>query len=366
MPELRGNCRPTPVWHGVLVIANSGRMLAQAVRSAGYHALVIDLFADQDTMRVAEQVWLVNNLSVTIIQETIACLILSYEVQWVIYGSGMENHPKTLEYLAKQFKVAGCDYSVLKRLGQKKTLFNNLDVLQIQHPAVQFNPPKKRTDWLLKPMSHIGGIGISRCNRDAQEGEYYQKYCPGDAASVLFCANGEQFQLIGFHSQWTLTSDDFTFAGIRQDPSLAEQYQGVIHSWLKKLVTGYHLKGLASLDFIYNDDGCFFLEINPRPPASMMLYPELDLISAHREGYLATVTTAKVIRALQLIYARTACVIPAEIEWPEWSLDRPHGDASIQRDEPICSIKAQGKTVEQTLSQLKARQTKIENILFNR
>ena len=353
-----------PALQSVLVIANSGRMLASAVSSAGYHPLVIDLFADQDTGAITEQLWQVDNLSLAVVQEVVEHIVLSYKIQWLVYGSGLEKHQETLEYLADRFSVMGCDLAVIKDLSAKKTFFKQLDTLGIQYPDVQFYAPENSIGWLIKPESHVGGLGISGCNRDAQEGEYYQKFYQGKSASVLFCADGEQFKLIGFHQQWTLTEDCFAFAGIRQEHSLPEEHQKTVANWVKKLVGFYHLKGLAGLDFIYNNSGCFFLEINPRPPASMMLYPELDLLSAHKAGYLTEDARDKTIRALQIVYARQACVIPSGIVWPKWSFDQPKGKTRIQINAPVCSIMAHEKTAAQALSQLKARQTTIENILF--
>ncbi|OQK17600.1 hypothetical protein AU255_06955 [Methyloprofundus sedimenti] len=366
MSDIPDTGRLKQAQQGVLVIANSGRMLANAVRSAGYISLVIDLFADQDTEQLAEQVWQVKNMSLAVIREVVQKLLLSYKIQWVIYGSGLENHPETLEYLAGHFCVTGNDFSVIKQLVANRIFFKRLDSLNIAHPEVQFYPPINSADWLIKPTNHVGGIGISWCRRSARDDEYYQKFCQGEAGSVLFCADGEQFTLIGFHRQWTVTHDNFAFAGIMTDACLAVEHQKTVCEWLKKLVSYFRLTGLASLDFIYNNTGCYFLEINPRPPASMMLYPELDLLTAHRTGRINITTEAKLIRAIQIVYAKQQSRIQQGIDWPEWSFDRPKCKTSIQVDEPVCSIMAQGSTVEQTFTLLKSKQIHIENIILNR
>jgi predicted ATP-grasp superfamily ATP-dependent carboligase len=349
----------------VLIVANSGRMLAAEVRSAGYKPLVIDLFADQDTEAIAEQLWQVEDLSLVRVQKSVESLLLAFKVQWIIYGSGLENHPETLEYLAACSAVMGNDFSVIQRLHAKKTFFKQIDALDIPYPKVQFYPPSNKAGWLIKPVHHAGGLGIRYCDRVAGEHEYYQKFCPGEVGSVLFCADGERFDVIGFHRQWTLAEDDFTFAGIIKETRFPEELQGTVHNWLDKLVRFYHLKGLASLDFICNGE-CFFLEINPRPPASMMLYPELDLFSAHRTGRLMATAEQKTIRALQIVYAKEACIIPLGIKWPQWSYDKPKCKTRIQIGEPICSIMAHGKTVQQTLARLQAKQIKIEEFILNR
>ncbi|MCK5869417.1 ATP-dependent carboxylate-amine ligase [Methylococcaceae bacterium HT4] len=347
----------------VLVIANSGRMLANAARSAGYMPLVIDLFADQDTEVIAEQVWQVKNLSLGVIPGAVESCLLSYKVQWLIYGSGLEIHPETLEYLSGRFSVMGNDVSVIKHLNAKKTFFKQLDTLGIRYPEVQFHPPENSVGWLIKPVNHVGGLGIRSCDRQALNDEYYQKFCQGKAGSALFCSDGEQFELIGFHRQWTLAQDDFAFAGIIRDEFLPEEQQKSLGKWIKKLVSFYHLKGLASLDFIYDGTSCYFLEINPRPPASMMLYPELDLLSAHLTGQKIEAEQDKIIRALQIVYAKQPCKIQPGIEWPEWSFDRPKLKSCIQVGQPICSIMARGKTDQQTLAELKVREIQIENII---
>lgn len=349
---------------GVLVIAHSGRMLAHAVKQAGYSPLVIDLFADQDTVAIAEQSWQVENLSLAVIQEIVEQELLSYKIQWVIYGSGLEIQPETLVYLAEHFTVAGNNATVCKQLSCKKEFFSHLDTLGIRYPDVRFCLPEDTDGWLIKPIHHLGGVGINWCDRKTTEDEYYQKFCLGKSASVLFCADGQHVELIGFHRQWTIDQRNFSFAGIIQEYVLPDYEQQRVQRWLEKLVSCYHLKGLGSLDFIWNGENCYFLEVNPRPPASMMLYPELDLLKAHMTGQLTRTKQDKKVHALQVVYAQQPCKIYKPIEWPAWSFDRPKLHTRILRGEPICSIMAQENTTEQALNSLLEKQIIIENNLY--
>ena len=122
--------------HGVLVIAQAGRMLAHAVRQAGYTPLVIDLYADQDTVAISERVWQIKNLSLAEVRAAVANLLLNYKIQWIIYGSGLENYPDTLEYLASCSQVTGNGFTVIRQLNAKQTFFRQLDTQSIQHPEV--------------------------------------------------------------------------------------------------------------------------------------------------------------------------------------------------------------------------------------
>jgi len=350
----------------LLIIANSGRILAELACKANYKVIVIDLFADQDTQVIAEQVYQVESLALPEVRSAIELLQLHFKVQLVLYGSGLEGKQSTLVWLADNFQLIGNKPKVFQQFREKKEFFNQLNKFNIQYPESRFSPPKDASRWLIKPVDHVGGIDIRESSKGAGTNEYYQRFCLGQIGSVLFCADGQRAQLIGFHRQWSINQDNFTFAGIIRDQILPKTEQDRVAGWLEQLVSYYHLQGLGSLDFIWNGQQCYFLEINLRPPASLMLYPELDLISAHISGQRPTQVKDSSIRAVQIIYAAQFSQVKSLVEWPEWSFDRPENNACIQAGQPICSIMAHGKAVQQTLVQLLDRQKIIENTILNR
>jgi len=350
----------------LLIIASSGRMIAELAYKANYKVIVIDLFADQDTQTVAEQVCQVDSLALSEVRNAVELLQLHFKVRLVLYGGGLEGQQSTLAWLAKNFQVAGNKPKVFEQFRDKKEFFSQLNKYNIQYPESRFSPPEDGLRWLIKPVDHVGGIGIRKPSKGAGTNEYYQRFCLGQAGSVLFCADGQQTQVIGFHRQWPLNQNNFTFAGIIRDQILPEIEQDRVTGWLEKLVGYYHLQGLGSLDFIWDGQRCYFLEINLRPPASVMLYPELDLMSAHISGQLSTNVKDSSIRAMQIIYAVQPSQVKSLVEWPEWSFDQPENNACIQAGQPICSIMAHAKTVQQTLVQLLGRQKIIENTILNR
>ncbi len=341
-------------------------MLAELAYKANYKVIVIDLFADQDTLAMAEQVCQVERLALSEVRSAIELLQLHFKIRLVLYGGGLEGQQSTLVWLAKNFQIAGNTPKVFEQFRNKKEFFSQLNKFNIQYPESCFSPPKDASRWLIKPVDHVGGIGIRRSSKGAGTNEYYQRFCLGQAGSVLFCADGQQAQVIGFHRQWPLNQNNFTFAGIIHDQILPEIEQERVTGWIEKLVGYYHLQGLGSLDFIWDGQRCYFLEINLRPPASVMLYPELDLISAHISGQFSTNVKDSSIRAMQVIYAVQPSQVKFLVKWPEWSFDRPENNVCIQAGQPICSIMAHGKTVQQTLVQLLDRQKMIENTILNR
>lgn len=335
-------------------------MLAQAARKSKLVPLVIDLFADEDTQDIAEHVVQLKDLSLPSLQDAAVKLLSDYQCTSIIYGSGLENQLDSLFWLETQGTVHGNSAAVNAQYYDSKGLFNNLDQLNIPYPKVSFSVLDNNQPQLIKSSKMSGGQGLRFCTNDIQEGEYYQQYIKGEAGSVLFLAEKQGAKIIGFHKQWTLSATDFSFSGIIKQNILPEEKVKQVSVWLNELVEFYGFKGLGSLDFIWDDEKCYFLEINCRPPASMMLYPELDLLSAHTSEKFVLGEIDSTIKGLQILYAARDCYIES-VRWPTWSFDRPKNATRIKSGQPICSIMADGKTVAQVEETLWQRQKFIQN-----
>ena len=356
----------------VLIVASSGRMLAQAAKNAGLRPLVIDLFADLDTQSYAEDFRQIKSLAEPDLVPAVDYFIERYAVTHVIYGSGFEHYPESLRYLGNRLTVLGNHPDVFANLQNKQAFFSTLDDLNIPHPKVVFSAPDPADGWLLKPMQGQGGIGIKRyrASDSADNSVYWQKFQAGTPHSVLFLADGQQAQIIGFNTQWSVSfreTQEFVFSGVINSVDLSDEHKAVITGWLKQMVPVFGLKGLNSLDFIHADGCSHILEINPRPPASMQLYDEGFLIrhvkasqgeftadalpsSAHPTGY-------------QIVYAGHDLTIPDQFEWPEYCVDLPESGSFIRTGQPICSIIAHQNESQSVSEQLLTKQQLIINKL---
>jgi methenyltetrahydromethanopterin cyclohydrolase len=344
----------------VLIVASSGRMLAQAARKTNLVPLVIDLFADQDTQEIAEKVIQLKDFSLPSLQREVVKLLTEFNFKSIIYGSGLENQLKSLAWLKTQAKVHGNTADVNAQYLDNKSLFKNLDRLNIAYPKVSFASLSTKQPYLIKSSKVSGGQGIKLCTNEIRKGEYYQQYKQGESGSILFLAAKQGTQIIGFHRQWTLSRSNFSFAKIIKQNILPLQQTEQVIVWVNKLVKTYDLKGLGSLDFIWDGQQCYFLEVNCRPPASMILYPELDLLNAHMTEKFVLGKVKPTIRGLQILYATSDCWVELS-KWPSWSFDRPQKKVGIKSGQPICSIMADGKTVRQVEKNLKNRQKIIQN-----
>ena len=158
-------------------------MLAKMAKNSGYLVLVIDVFADLDTCQFAEEVKQVNSLSLLDITPAVNYFLEKYQVSQFVYGSGLEVHLSSLEFLAEKMQVLGNAVKVFRRLQDKREFFSTLKSQDIHFPAVSFCKPKSFRNWLTKPHLGMGGINIRRFNQDSDydDGCYWQQYVEGTA-----------------------------------------------------------------------------------------------------------------------------------------------------------------------------------------
>ena len=347
----------------ILIVASSGRMLAQAAKNAGYKPLVIDLFADLDTQYYAEAFKRVPSLAEKHLAQAADYFIEHYAVAHIIYGSGFEYYPESLRYLGGRLLVLGNLPDTFVKLHDKAVFFSSLDKLNIPYPDVCFCAPVRADNWLVKPMQGQGGLGVKRFQSEdpADSAVYWQKYQAGTQHSVLFLGDGREAQVIGFNTQWTVSlseSQEFIFSGIINSCDLLNEQKELITDWLKKLVPVFALKGLNSLDFIQAGDKSFVLEINPRPSASMQLY-DADLLNRHikaSQGELTDDCLHTGYTGYQVVYAKQDVIIPDGFEWPDGCMDLPESDVMCRTGQPICSIIAHQKQAHSVMNELLIKQ----------
>ncbi len=330
----------------IVIVAHSARMAAQLADQAGVKALVIDCFADCDTQAVATAFIQIPSLALLDLQPAVEDFIARFAVTDVLYGSGFESYPESLDYLHSRLKLLGNPSETFKKLADKPAFFGLLHNVGIAYPRTQFLPPTKIEGWLVKPMQGQGGAGITfyRTRRQHQAGDYYQRLQKGVAHSVLFLADGQNFCIVGFNRQWTVALDTeqaFVFAGVSTVADVPPEQQRQVAGWLAKLVPALSLQGLNSLDFIRDGEHIYLLEINPRISASLQLY-QGDWLAHHINAINGVLPTANFQHtyhaAYQIIYAHQAVQIPDPFHWPEQCCDVPPTGALIRKGQPICSI----------------------------
>ena len=356
----------------VLVIASSARMLAKLLVDNGYQIIAIDLYGDLDTRHYSQAYFCVDQLEGPTFHSLLLQVREQYSVMQVFYGSGFEYYDNSLKFLQQHFEVIGNSSEIISKLSDKPEFFNALKRLNLPYPKVCFGRLPTLSAGLYKPYNSVGGMGIVMDSDDntSQLPFYWQEYIEGVPCSVLFVATGVDFKIIGFNRQLIQHMDDqpFVFSGIIAQIDLPLEIQNKISECLKSLIVRYALKGLCTLDFMLAHEEIYLLEINARISASAQLYGSQVMqwhIQACVEQVLPEPIRLSSKQAFQILFSEKDCRIPANVNWPEWVVDRPPEGRWISKNQPICSIIINYESLDRVVSDLQHCSHIVKNHLLS-
>ncbi|GEM20546.1 hypothetical protein NONS58_19650 [Nitrosococcus oceani] len=371
--------------HPILILANSGRALAQSAAASGYRVVVADNYGDRET-RQAALAWIriFSGANVGHWRQKIVRFIEAekYPVG-LIFGSGFENRPDIMEELSRRGILLGNTPHCVRLLKDPRRFFPLLGKLTIPAPEVQLQLPDNPLGWLCKAIGGAGGHhifpatipNIRRQQLWVRQGwttaapvpYYYQRKLEGQPGSVLFLANGKEVQILGYHYLWLAPTPamPYRYGGIAAPLNLTPSAGALLRNYLQAIVTATGLRGLNGLDFIHGSQGIQVLEINPRPPASLDLYQDrFSPFDAHVKACLGSslpiqIAPIAVARAFSILYSPHPWRIPPNIVWPAFCTDLPAENTLIKREEPLCSIHAMATSTETCQQLIRRRQNQV-------
>lgn len=365
----------------LVIVGASIRAAAFSALRAGFKPAGADLFADQD---------LAASIPVLRVKHYPSQLSRVLEhwpgTDW-LYTGGLENHPRLVGEMARQGRLLGNSEAVLESLAKPLDLFQVLKHAGLPAPAVVSELPRHRHGWLRKPVRSAGGIGIQPARRPApsqsSENVYYQKHVPGMSASAVFLATPTGIRLLGMTRQ--LVGSDFTSAApytycgsigplLVPGPLLAE-----VKSMGTLLGDYFSLRGLFGIDLVIDDQQAWFIELNPRFPASAEIIERTtgqSLVGLHvnacrgESPELAPVSTQQQW-GKAILYARHGLKIPpafpspartaerGEEGWPSVA-DLPKPGSQIALGHPVLTVFAHGKSPGDVENQLREQIRELE------
>lgn len=220
-------------------------------------------------------------------------LINQNDIFYFVYGSDWDNQFQLLEKLSqyKNLIIKGNSVKTLKRLAGKRgllSLFNLIKKTDLKRPAIIFkNDSFTEEDFsnkifLKKPSAGGGGKNIEIVNNPAEysadnrlqiaDDFYLQEYIKGKSFSVQFAADGKKAKILSFCRQLSAVNSKsaFKYGGnilVKPDKATIKK----IAEAADLLVKNYSLKGINGFDYIQNENGLYFLELNPRYTAAVEL-----------------------------------------------------------------------------------------------
>lgn len=287
--------------------------------------IAFDLFSDMDLR--AERV--VKRRSLTALVDA----AMEEEPGEVIYGASFENHPKLVERLAERHTLLGNPPEVLRAVRDPVKLGAALDSYARTTVTI---PTSGR--WLRKPLRGGGGIRVREWRGGAlPKGTFLQERIDGvpcSAAAVGDVVLGVTEQLVGRR--------EFGVRGYRWCGNLVPPRVAVpldqVQAICSRLVEAFGLRGPFGVDFVWDGERAWVVEVNPRPTAS------LEVLNPARAAGKAVVFA-------------TEDMVVGELEGVR---DVPHPGERIAKGRPICTVVATADTPDEVLISLEEQAAALE------
>jgi predicted ATP-grasp superfamily ATP-dependent carboligase len=256
----------------------------------------------------------------------------------VIYGASFENHPRLVERLAARHRLLGNPAATLRAVRDPVRLGAALGDLPF--PRTTFMPPASGR-WLRKPLRGGGGTRVRTWRGGAvRAGTYLQERIDGVPCSAAAVGDGSDAVVLGVSEQ-LVGERAFGVRGHRwcgnlvppRVPLARDQAQAIC----SRLAAAFGLRGLFGVDFVWDGERAWTVEVNPRPTAS------LEAIEAAygTRVFDAPAVVSDPVRAAgkAVLFATEDVVIGDSERWPARGVrDVPHPGERIARGRPICTI----------------------------
>jgi uncharacterized protein len=341
----------------ILIAAPSGRALAAAARRAGYRPLVADFFDDLDTraLCLANQMIAPSERGFEADQLLAALRALAegHDPIGLVYGGGFEDRPEILAALARHFKIFGNSPETVAKVKDPARLADLCKKLAIPHPEISFVAPADPMDWLLKHAGGGGGLHVMPAlGATPRHGDYYQRRVEGAPVCALLLANGDLAQVLGFSEQWTSPTDErpFHFGGAAQPANLGRALESALTAAATGVAVATGLVGLNSIDFLVDGETYHFIEINPRPGATLDIFADSDgrIFSAHLDACGGLLPQPPLVfspgSATAIFYAPFDLVAMPQLDWPLWCHDRQKPGTCLHKGDPVCTVAAEAES----------------------
>jgi predicted ATP-grasp superfamily ATP-dependent carboligase len=349
----------------ILLVAVSARMLAELAVRSGHEVVAFDRFGDMDLRALCPARGVPGPMA------EIVEAAAGADAPSVICGAGLENRPDLVERLAEGRELLGCPPSVLARVRDPAVLGASLRAAGFHHPRTYIPPVHNPGSsagpfgaghegrWLRKPVRGGGGRGIREWGgEELPDCVMVQERIDGVPCSVAAVGDGRGAVVLGVTEQLigraSLGGRGYAWCGNVTRPPMPEADAICDH-----LAAEFGLVGLFGVDFVWDGEHAWVVEVNPRPTGSLELFGAAAF-DAHLEacaGRLpARAAAADGAAGKAIVYATHDTDVGDTSDWPARGIrDVPHPGERIDAGNPICTLFATGPTPEAVLAELDDR-----------
>jgi uncharacterized protein len=342
------------------LIALSARMLADLARRDD--VIAFDLFGDLDLRRKAR---VVKRGSLTALVDA----AVAEAPGAVVYGASFENHPALVERLGERHSVLGNSPNTLRAVRDPSRVGAALG--DLPHPRTTVTPPSSGR-WLRKPRRGGGGIRVNEWRGGAlRAGTFLQERIDGVPCSVVAVGDGQDAVVVGITEQ-LVGERAFGVRGHRWCGNLVPPRVPVgvdqPRAICSRLAGAFALRGLFGVDFVWDSQRAWTVEVNPRPTASLEVIEAAygaRVFDAHLRGCageLPRVEAEPAGAAGKAVLFATEDVVVGDSE--RWLVrDVPHPGERIAKGRPICTVVTTAASPQEALAGLEEQAARLREEL---
>ena len=376
------------------VVGASTRSAACSLLRAGYSVVAADLFADADLRRACPAGAIER---ITAYPHGLADWLARTPCAGWLYTGALENHPDLVDRLAEIRPLWGNPGDVLRAVRDPLRLQATCAAHGLPFPETiscsgqpSATQPPDAGDWLHKTGHGASGSGVTLAAQlAAPRTGYWQRRVEGIPGAALFLVSGSTVHWLGTTRQ---------LVGAAWTGARAFQYCGSLGPWHlppaaarellrcgQVLARRFALRGIVGIDFVFDGEQAWPVEVNPRLTASVEVverWLQTSLAAAHlaacqghpAENFPPPTHPPAVGKAI--LFARQPLTISRPTSDHLLSVagpfDHPHladipaPETHIQPGEPILTLLADGTDLAAVETQLRLQASRWEAELARR
>jgi predicted ATP-grasp superfamily ATP-dependent carboligase len=350
-------------------------MLADLAVRDGQRVVAFDLFGDLDLRRRASRVVTGGGLSSLVDAAALE------EASGVVYGASFENHPALVARLAERHAVLGNAPATLRAVRAPARVGAALRAAGLPYPRTFLGaPPEPSGRWLRKPLRGGGGTRVREWRGGALPARaFVQERIDGLACSAAAVGDGVDAVVLGLTEQLVgrhaFGVRGYRWCGNVVPPRLPageqEALLGQARAICSCLAGAFALRGLFGVDFVWDGERAWTVDINPRPTASLEAIEAaygVGVFDAHLRacaGELRRVEPeCRGAAGKAVLFATEDVVIGDSERWLERGVrDVPHPGERIATGRPICTVVTTATTPEGALARLEEQAARVRGDL---
>ena len=341
-------------------------MLADLAMRDGQPAAAFDLFGDLDLRRGDAGVVALADGSLTALVDA----AVQVPARGVVYGASFENHPALVARLAERHALLGNVPQTLLAVRDPQRLASALRDAGLLYPRTFAAAPDDRSGrWLRKPMRGGGGTRVRAWRGGAlPAGAVVQERIDGVPCSAAAVGDGVDAVVLGLTEQLVgrraFGVRGYRWCGNVVPPRLPvverEELLGQARAICSCLAAAFALRGLFGVDFVWDGERAWTIEVNPRPTASLEAIEAaygVGVFAAHLRACAGELPQGEAERAgaagKAVLFATEDVVVGDSVRWLQRGVrDVPHPGERIAAGRPICTVLATGATPDEVLTAL--------------